>query len=225
MRTVIDFDPGNAVMLRAIILAPAAALAVAFSAVAAAEDNPILQERLEQMIIAELSKHNSQETAWYSEKTRNKQKWSEGKVLGRPIRLASWTEESKSWVWLEGPKSTLSLDLKRLAIRSGRIEFAVVANAQARFKAWGRIPKLAQASVGGTVRAQIDIEGSAEIGDGHLRDGKITTLKGEVHELQFNNDLAHPFEDIAKDSLNDYVKDNNEKLRTSLEKAINRVHF
>ncbi|HEX3725582.1 MAG TPA: hypothetical protein VHV08_05040 [Pirellulales bacterium] len=192
---------------------------------ATGQDNPILRERLGQKMIEELSKHDSQEKAWYSEKKVDRQKWTEGKILGKPVRLASWTEESKLWIWLEGPTRSLSLDLRQLAIRDGRLEFSLSAKANARFKSTGRIPKLAQATVGGRMIVQLEITGSAAIGSGHLEQSRITLLKGEIHELQFNNDLAHPFENLIKGSLNDYVEDKNQKLRHSLEKAIDRVHF
>jgi hypothetical protein len=204
----------------------ATALAMmALLAVSRGQDNPVLRERLEQKIVEDLSQHCSQETAWYNEKSVDKQKWTEGKVVGRKIRLASWTEQSKTWLWLEDPQSTLSLDLQRLALRDGRLEFALTAKAKARFKAWGRIPKLAQASVGGNVVLAIEIDGSAAIGDGQLHDGKITKLRLQLDDLRFNKKAAHPVEGLLEDAVNDYVDDKNEKLRRSIEKAINRVHF
>jgi hypothetical protein len=195
------------------------------SSLAAAEDNPVLRTRLEQKMVEDLAKHNSQETAWHSEKSVNRQKWTDGKLLRRKIRIASWTEESKSWVWLEDPTRTVSLDLKRLAIRDGRLEFSVLATAKARFKAWGRIPKFAQASVGGSVRVQIEIEGSAAVGDGHLESSKITTFRAVLDDLRFNNEAARPLQDLIEDSLNNYAEQKNEKFRRSLEKAIDRVRF
>jgi hypothetical protein len=196
-----------------------------FSPPAAAQDNPILRERLEQKIIEELTRHSTQETAWHNEKSVDRQKWTSGKILGRPIRVASWTEQSQSWIWLEDPQATTSLDLKQLVIRNGRVEFAAHATAQARFKVWGRIPKLVQASVGGTAHVYIEIAGSAAIGAGHLQDSKITVFDIRLENLQFNNDAIHPLEDLAKDALNDYADRKDEKLRKSLERAIDRVHF
>ena len=191
---------------------------------ATAQDNPILRERLEQKILEDLAKHGSEETAWVHEKSVDRQKWSSGKVLGRKIRLASWTEESKSWVWLEDPRS-VTLDLAHLAVRDGRLEFSATAAARARFKVWGRIPKLAQAIAGGVAQVKIEIAGSTAIGLGHLEKSKITTFKIRIEDLQFNNDAAHPWEDLAKDSLNDYTEDKNEKLRGNFERAIDRVRF
>jgi hypothetical protein len=208
-----------AVALAAAVLGPCA------DSLVAAEDNPVLRARLEQKMVEDLGRHNSQETAWHSEKSVDRQKWTNGKLLGRKIRLASWTEESKSWIWLDDPTSTVSLDLKRLAIRDGRLEFAVSATAKARFKAWGRIPKFAQASVGGTVSVQIEIEGSAAVGDGHLENSKITTFKAVLDDLRFNNKAARPLQDLIEDSLNHYAEQKNEKFRGSLEKAIDRVRF
>jgi hypothetical protein len=190
-----------------------------------AQDNPILRERLAQKIVEELSKHDAEERAWYNEKSVNKQSWTSGKILGKPIRLASWTEESKSWVWLVDPKTTLNVELRHLAIREGRVEFALSTAALARFKASGRIPKFAKTAVGGTVRMEVEIAGSAALSAGTLADAKITTFEGVLHDIQFNNDLAHPLEDLVKDALNAHVRKENAKFRASLERAIERVRF
>ena len=191
----------------------------------AAQDNPILRERLEQKITEELAKHDAEERAWYNEKSVNKQSWTSGKILGKPIRLASWTEESKSWVWLVDPGTTLVIDLQHLAIRNGRVEFQLSVAALARFKASGRIPKFAKAAVGGTVQMDVELAGSAAVREGGLTDAKITTFEGVLRNIQFNNDLAHPLEDLVKDALNSHVRKENAKFRASLERAIERVRF
>jgi hypothetical protein len=54
---------------------------------------------------------------------------------------------------------------------------------------------------------------------------EVTLFKSDLRDLRFNNDLAHPFEDLAKDALNDYARDKNSKLRRSVERAIDRVRF
>jgi hypothetical protein len=184
-----------------------------------------LRERLSQKITEELAKHDAEERAWYNEKSVNKQSWTSGKILGKPIRLASWTEVSKSWVWLVDPKNTLHVDLKHLAVRNGRVEFEVSVAALARFKASGRIPKFAKAAVGGTVQMEVQLAGSAAVGEGGLTDAKITTFEGVLRDIQFNNDLAHPLEDLIKDALNSHVRKENARFRASLERAIERVKF
>jgi hypothetical protein len=188
------------------------------------QDNPVLRSRLQQKIVEELAEHHSQETAWYSEKSVNKQKWTKGKLIGRPIRLASWTEESKTWVWLEDP-ARLAVNLTRLEFRDGRVHFALTARGKARFKAWGRIPKLAKGMVGGTMDVEIDVAGSSALGTGGLTGSSVPTFTGRLHDLRFNNDLGHPFEDLVKDALNRYIENHSDKLRASMEKAIDRVKF
>lgn len=192
---------------------------------AAAQDMPLLRSLIEGVVVAELSSHDSQDNAWYNERSKDKQKWMKSNLFGRQskVKLASWTEESKSWVWLEDPHETLSVDLKQLALNDGRIEFAVAARAKARFKVWGRIPKLTKGMAGGTVWLEIEIAGSAAIANGRLADSKITTLHGTFGDLQFNNDLASVFEDLVEDSLNAHLKRDNEKLREKLERSINKV--
>lgn len=200
-------------------------LGVSLASVARGQDNPILRSILERKLFEELAEHSTQETAWFNEKSKDRQKWTSGKLFGRPIRLASWTEQSKSWIWLEDPKKTLTLKINQFTIQDGRLVFSVGATAQARFRVWGRIPKLIQANVGGTAHVYIDIAGSTTIGDGHLTDSKVTVFKVRMEDLQLNNDAAHPLEDLVKDALNDYANDKNEKLRTSVEKAINRIRL
>ena len=188
-------------------------------------DSPLVRKLLTKLIIEELQEHRTEQTAWFNEKRKDRQSWTSGKVFGKPIRLASWTEESKTWLWLEEPEQTLAVELKQLTPRDGRLEFAISVTAKARFKAWGRIPKLGQASVGGNLLADLEMVGSTAIGKGKLQDSQVTTLDGKLRDLRFNNDLAHPLEDLAKDALNDYVRDKNHKLRRSIERAIDRVHF
>ncbi len=198
---------------------------VAYGPGTLAQDMPLMRRLLEEQLVAELHQHRDQETAWINEKSKNKESWTSGKLLGKKIRLASWTEQSKSWLWLENPEETLQLEIARLAVVNGRAEFTVRAVTKARFKAWGRIPKLGQASVGGNFLAVVELEGSTAMSGGGFAGTEVISLKAELRDLRFNNDLAHPFEDLAKDALNDYARDKNSKLRRSVEKAIDRVRF
>lgn len=191
----------------------------------AAQDSPVLRERLSQLIVEELSKHNSHDAAYHSKKTKPREKWTSGKVFGKPIRLASWTEETETWFWFDDPASTLSVELKRLNVVDGRIEFALVIQGRARFKLYGRVPKLAKAAVGGSTRLSFDLEGSARVGYGKLEKSEITRLTGRLDDLQFNNGAAGAFENLVKDSLNDYIENRNDKVRRTVEKAMNRVKF
>lgn len=192
---------------------------------AAGQELPLMRELFEQVLIAEMNSHDSEQTAWYKEKSVDKQKWTSGRLLGRKIRLASWTEQSKTWFWLENPAETLSLEITRFAVRDARLEFAVSAIAKARYRVWGRIPKLIRASASGSARFRFQIAGSTAIGGGGLTDSQITHFTGRLDELRFNNDLAHPFENLVKDALNDYVRNKNNKMRRSIEQAIDRVDF
>jgi hypothetical protein len=207
-----------------VLLAVSCVLAVAASR-ASAQDMPLVRSLVEKQFREELSAHNSQESAWYDEKSVDKKKYTSGKVLGRKIRLASWTEQSKTWFWLEDPATALSLELQRFAVVDARLQFALAANAKARFKVWGRIPKFAQASAGGTALVRFEIEGSTSIGKGGLTGSQITRFHGRLHDLRFNNDLAHPLEDLVKDAVNDYAQNKNDKLKRSVEKALDRVRF
>ncbi len=208
-------------MLVRAVLCCFAALAFAAPSRSQAQDNPILRERIEQIIVEELSKHNSEQTAWYNQKSKDRQKWVKTKAF--KVRLASWTEESKSWIWLEDPHKNLTVKLNRFEIRDGRVSFSLSAIAMVRFKVFGRIPKLAKGMAGGTVWTKIDLDGSTAMGDGHLEASKIALLNGELRNLQFNNDLANPLEPLVEDALNDHVRNSNEKLRQSVERAIDKV--
>ena len=192
---------------------------------ASAGEIPFLRQLLEQQFFSQLADHNSQDSPWYNEKRVDKKKYTSGKLLGRKIRLASWTEESKTWLWLEDPNEKLTLELKRLDVHDARVDFALVVTAKAHFKAFGRIPKLARAAVGGTVHVAFEVEGSTAMGGGGLQGTQITLFNGKLHDLQFYNDAGSPFEKLVEDGLNDYVHDKNAKVRRSIEKAIDRVKF
>lgn len=190
-----------------------------------AQDMPLVRKLLQEQLVAEMREHRDEPSAWVNEKSKNKESWTSGKLLGKKIRLASWTEQSKTWLWLENPEETLQLEITRLEVIEGRAHFALRMTAKARFKAWGRIPKLGQASVGGNTLAVVEIEGSTMMAGGGFDNTEVTFFKSDLRDLRFNNDLAHPFEDLAKDALNDYAQDKNSKLRRSVEKAIDRVRF
>lgn len=193
--------------------------------VARAQDSPVLRERLSQLIVEELSQHNTLETAYHNKKSKPREKWTSGKVFGKPIRLASWTEESETWFWFDDPASTLAVELKRLNVVDGKIEFALAIRGRARFKLYGRVPKLAKAAVGGSTWLNFELEGSAQVGPGKLENSQVTRLTGRLDDLQFNNDAAGPLENLVKDALNDYVEDRNDKVRRTVEKAMNRAKF
>lgn len=190
-----------------------------------AQDNPVLRERLSQLILEELSQHNSHDSAFHTKKNKPREKWTSGKVFGKPIRLASWTEESETWFWFDDPVSTLSVELKRFNVVDGRIEFALSIQGRARFKLYGRVPKLAKAAVSGSTRLSFELEGSALVGPGKVEKSEITRLTGRLDDLQFNNDAAGAFENLVKDALNDYVENRNDKVRRTVEKAMNRAKF
>jgi hypothetical protein len=194
---------------------------------ASGQDTPLLRKLLEQMIVAELASHDREEKAWYNEKTRHKKKIAQFNFFGREIdqQIASWTEQSQTWIWLEKPKDTLSFQLAEFTLKEGRVQFAVAVRAKAAFRVWGRIPRLAKGNASGTVWMKMNLVGSAAVGLGGLSDARITRLEGTMSDLQFTNDLASPLEDLVEDALNDHVKHKNKRLRASVEKAINRVHL
>lgn len=192
---------------------------------AVAQDSPVLRERLSQLIAEELSQHNTPDTAYHNKKSKPREKWTSGKVFGKPIRLASWTEESETWFWFDDPAKTLTVELRRLNVVDGKIEFALAIRGRARFKLYGRVPKLAKGAVGGSTWLAFELEGSAQVGPGQLENSQVTRLAGRLDDLQFNNEAAGPFENLVKDALNDYIEDRNDKVRRTVEKAMNRARF
>jgi hypothetical protein len=197
------------------------------AAPAGAQDIPLVRTLLERVLREELASHDSEETAWYNDKTKDKIKYFQMNLFGREIdqRVASWTEETKSWIWIERPAESLSLELTQFEVRDGRIHFAVNAKAKLGFRVWGRIPRLVQGNASGTVHSKFTLAGSTAIAGGGLAESQITRLDGKLRELQFTNDLASPLEKLVTTALNDHVENKNKKLRTSVEKAINRVKF
>ncbi len=203
------------------------AIVLASSLPAAAQDLPLVRSLLTRMVIEELSTHDSEESAWYDDKTKGKKKVFQMNFFGREIdqQVASWTEETKSWIWIEQPDESLTLELTQFAARDGRLYFGLEGRAKLGFRVYGRIQRLAKGNASGTVHVKFTLEGSTSMANGGLADSQVATLKGKLHELQFNNDLASPLEKLVVNALNDHVKNKNKKLRRSVEKAIDRVKF
>jgi hypothetical protein len=202
-----------------------AGAAVCTAAPAHAQESSLLRSLIERVIVGELESHDSQDTAWYDETSKDKRKVVQFNLFGREIdrKVASWTEEAKTWFWLENPAQTLSIELTHFAIRDARVEFGLSARAKVGFRVWGRIPRLAKGNASGTAWVTLQIEGSTALAGGKFADSRITRLEGTLRELQFNNDLASPLENLVTDALNDHVKHKNKKLRESVEKAINKA--
>ncbi len=194
---------------------------------ATAQDMPLIRSLIERMVIDELSSHDSEESSWYDDKTKRKKKVFQMNFFGREIdqQVASWTEETKSWIWIEQPDESLSLELTQFKPRDGRLYFGLEGRAKLGFRVYGRIQRLAKGNASGTVHVKFTLEGSTSMVNGGLADSQVTTLQGKLSELQFNNDLASPLETLVVDALNDHVKNKNKKLRRSVEKAIDRVKF
>src|SRR5262245_51326012 len=95
--------------LRRLTTSPALLLATAAAALmtsrAHAQDSLLLRKVVERAIVAEMKEHHSEETAWYNEKSKDKVKYLQMNLFGREIdkRVASWTEQTKTWVWIEEP--------------------------------------------------------------------------------------------------------------------------
>jgi hypothetical protein len=203
------------------IAAIAVSIVVANLDWAVAADNPVLRKLIEQAIRKELSKHDSQEKAWYSEKENEH-------VTREPITkkvIARWSDESKSWVWLDDPKENLAIDVGRFEIKDGRVYFAVSAKSKVKFKAWGKIPNVVTADARGSARAEISVEGSAKLEAQRFSDAKVSEFKGKLSDVRFSNDVARQIEGLLKDALNLYIQYKEKNLRKDVEDAINGVTF
>jgi len=189
----------------------------------AVADNPAIQKAMAQKLKQELSKHRSEDTAWFNESERE-HKISKT-VFGREIVIARWSDEAKTWVWLDDPDSTLSVDVSRFTLKNGVVSFAVVAKGKAKAKAWAKVPNVVKGDVMATARVHIDLEGSCKIKEGKLAEAKITKLEGRISDFRPNNDLLKVIQGWLKDVANDYIKHNRDRYRTDLEKAINKTTF
>jgi hypothetical protein len=190
-------------------------------------DNPVIREFLGRAIKQELSRHDSEATAWYSEKKEKKQQWAETNIFGQEVKtlIAEWTEETKTWVWLDEPNNNLSITFTRFDINNGRVYFGVIGTGKLKFKAWGKIPNLVVADVKGSARPEITVEGSTTLSGTRLAGVRVDRLDGKLHDARFNNDALHAMRGLVMSALNDYIKSNEGDLKRNLEEAINGVSF
>jgi len=203
-----------------------AILVVSLSSVerrADAADNPVIRKMIAAKITSELASHDSQKAAWHSSAKKKQKKWAKTKVFGREIKtlIAEWTEETKTWVWLDKPKQTLSVDIRRFEIKKGVIHFEAVAKAKAKLKAWGKIPNVVSADVKGSARPEITIAGSVRVADGRLSGASISKVEGKLRDVRFSNDALRAVQGLVQDALNIYIHQNESKMKKQLEKSIN----
>lgn len=197
------------------------------SASVQAADNPVLRKLLSSTLKNELSKHNSEDTAWYNADSKKKVKWAKTKVFGKVIKtkVAEWKEESKSWVWLDNPKKNLSVDVYKFELKNDVLKFGVKVKGKVKGKVWGKIPNVVTADVKTSAVATITIEGTVKITKDKLSEANITKASGSLSDLRFNNDALKVMQGDLNGLANRNLKDNEGKFKKDLAKALNGVKF
>jgi hypothetical protein len=175
-----------------------------------AQDSQVLRDILSRATEKALSKHQSKETAWYSEKNS---------TSGGVIRIS---KETKSWLWLDDPGKNLKIDITKLELKGDALSFGVTAKGKAKGMAWGKISNLFEADVKLSANVQIVIEGKARIENGRFTSVEISKLWGEVKDLCFNNDALNAAQDVVEECVNSYIVYKNDDLKKELKKAIEK---
>ena len=175
--------------------------------------NALLRILIEDVLVQELSKHQSQDTAWYSK--------DEHRIKIGPIRSKVKTE---TWTWLDNPTHKFNVSITKLELKEGRISFSAkaIGAIACRFKGdW----KIARASVSGTAKAEIVITGEAGIGaNGTIQDAKITELNGKLTKVDVQN-CPPVLDSFVADIANGFLVENKEKFRDEVVEAFNGVSF
>jgi hypothetical protein len=189
---------------------------------ATGEDNPAVREYLGQAAKKALAKHDSEGTAWYSEKTKKETLWAEKKVFGKTIKtkIGSVTHEAKTWLWLDDPNRKLNVTVTKFEIKGDIVHFGVTASGKAKGKASGRIPKIVKADVKMSANVKITIEGTAKVTGRQFTDVEIAKLTGTLSDLRFNNDALKQVQGLVKDCANWYIRHKNDDLKKDMKKSI-----
>ena len=159
-------------------------------------DNPVLRRLLQEKAKRALSQHDSKERSWHSESSRTKKI----RVLGRVV--GSITTNVETWMWLDNPDQSLDIEVTQFDLTDDRISFGLVANGHARIWAWGHVPNVIKADVGGSARVSIGFSGSARIEGRNLTGVSIPNFDSNISDLRFNNDVLNALTGLVEESLN-----------------------
>jgi hypothetical protein len=182
-------------------------------------DNPVLAQLLAAKIKAALALYNSEDNAWYNDGKETE----DIKVAG--VKVGSITYETKTWLWLDDPNENLTIDVYKLRLRDGELEIGISAHAKARFKAWGKVPKIVTTDVKGSARVEITIAGSARLAGTHITDANITKLDADLHDVRFSNDALKAIQGLIRDVMNQAVNRKEKDLARKIEQAMNEISF
>jgi hypothetical protein len=175
-----------------------------------AQDNSVLRDYLSRAAKNLISKHQSEETAWYSEKN------------SRSGGVVKVSKETKAWLWLAEPEKNLKIEITKFELKGAALSFGVNAKGKAEGKAWGKIPKVVEADVRLSANVEIVIEGKARVSGGRFTNVEISKLSGEVKDLRFNNNALNALQDVVEECVNSYIVYQNDDLKKDLEQAIER---
>lgn len=188
-----------------------------------AQDNLVLRDYLSRAAKNSLAKYNSEKTAWYSEKSALKKEWAEVKVGGRVVGktiVAEWTEESKSWLWLNDPDNNIDIKITKLKLNGEFLEFSLTGSGKAKGKAWGKIPKVVTADVESSANVEVTVEGKTKVRDGKFTEVEVSVVTGKLSDLRFNNDALKSVQGLVKDCANEYVKFKNDDIKNEVRKML-----
>jgi hypothetical protein len=178
-----------------------------------AQDNSVLRDFLSRATEKGLSKHRSQETAWYSEKN------------SRSGGVVKVSKETKTWLWLAEPEKNLKIEITKFELKGNALSFGVNAKGKAKGMAWGKIPNVVEADVKLSANVDIVIEGKARIDKGRFTNVEIAKLSGEVQDLRFNNDALQAVQGLAEQCANAYIEHGKENNKKEIKKAIEDFSF
>jgi hypothetical protein len=207
------------------VLVIATVVALSSGGAVSAQDNPVLRDYFGRAAKKALAKHNSEESAWYSEKSEDHKEWAEKTVgVGRFKKtiktiVVEWTQESKTWVWLDDSDKNLNINITKFELKDGTLQFGVTASGKAKGKAWGKIPNVVTADVKTSSNVEITIEGKAKISDSKFKDVEISKLTGKLSDLRFNKDALKAVQGLVQDCANEYVKFKNDDLKKDMKKT------
>lgn len=177
-----------------------------------ADDNAVVRDYLSATAKEDLSQYSSEETEWHNREVRRK------KQAG-----FKWKEEFESWVWLDDPDRSLSLQFPQFDVVENKVSFRMEASGKAKAKLFVKVPKIVKGETKATSNVHVVIEGEATFVDGKFQDIKIPTLKGNLSDLRFNNDLLKAVQGDAERCANSFLKERTEDLQSKIIKALEKV--
>ena len=122
-------------------------------------------------------------------------------------------------------RASLSVEIAQFDVKGKHISFGLAVKTDIGVWAWGQIPNVVTAEVGGNAHAHLVISGLTQVKGNGLGQTEINRFDVTVSDLRFTNDILNALSDLIQESLNRGWLLDKSALAGELEAAIDGITF